>query len=909
MSLLKKIKTIAKEMLGKHSDANNNELVLQGVDCNFENVKQVHDQIPQDELGGSPLNKISVMAYLAKRYQIKSYVEIGVYKGKSFFPLSMIIANNGGKSYGIDPYENEAAYEEDIDDEEKKKLVNKLIKNHNFDKTFRDVIRFSKKLKWSRSIHIIRTRSNEATIHFQKGQIGMLHIDGNHDTDNVLEDYYNYEELICDRGFIIFDDTDWPSVKEAYEKIKARLVCVCEFENFAILQKIKKNEENITKASYLGKKLSHIYSRALATNAAQQNIAIGVLTYNHEEYIIDCVESIIKQKGDFKLKIIISDDCSEDGTLRKLEEYIQRVHNPNVEFEVATNQKNMGVFTNFWKLLNLCKGYDYVGFCEGDDRWDSNKHIQTHVDFLSKNPECALSANAITYIDQKGKITEDFKPRINGDIFTMVDLIKDNFIGNLSSCFHLGTNINNIDLKLKEYEMGDWLFNIFSSQYGDIGYLKNIKTHYRKHPKSYWSSMSEIKSCREVLRLIGKYNLYFNFNFDDEFSIYSDRCLIQRGDDFVEQIDLLIIDDVFPNTRSGFRYTEFHSYLKRYNSIKILCNGWSVKVLGSESIRDLVIKFKRGHPEYADKIEKFTHWHFRKAKLAYLVFLGNAFTYVELLESKGIPFIFELYPGGSFALNSPKSDQMLKRVLESPMFKKVIVTQKITYDYLINKKLCSADKIKYIFGVVSPEIDMISSGKKRNYGVDKDTLDLCFVAHRYSKDGADKGYDIFIEASKIIARRHDNVRFHIVGDYDESIIDISELDGKLNFYGPQDMKWFESFYLDKDILVSPNRPFRLGNGYFDGFPTASATDAGLRNTAVFCTDELDLNNGVFTSGVNLEFIKPDINSVVEKVEYYYINHEALKKLSLETGRKMKEIYSLQSQMIPRIELIDTLLMR
>lgn len=54
----------------------------------FERVKRVSDQILSDVLGGSPLSKCYLMAYLAQRQGCKTYVEIGVYRGKSLFPVA-----------------------------------------------------------------------------------------------------------------------------------------------------------------------------------------------------------------------------------------------------------------------------------------------------------------------------------------------------------------------------------------------------------------------------------------------------------------------------------------------------------------------------------------------------------------------------------------------------------------------------------------------------------------------------------------------------------------------------------------------------------------------------------------------------------------------------------------------------
>src|SRR4030066_370297 len=71
------------------------------------------------------------------------------------------------------------------------------------------------------------------------------------------------------------------------------------------------------------------------------------------------------------------------------------------------------------------------------------------------------------------------------------------------------------------------------------------------------------------------------------------------------------------------------------------------------------------------------------AKLFYCVFINNIYDNLNWLEKFKIPFIFTLYPGGGFQINNEIIDKKLKIVFNSPMFKKVIVTQIFTLDYLI----------------------------------------------------------------------------------------------------------------------------------------------------------------------------------------------------------------------------------
>ena len=52
---------------------------------------------------------------------------------------------------------------------------------------------------------------------------------------------------------------------------------------------------------------------------------------------------------------------------------------------------------------------------------------------------------------------------------------------------------------------------------------------------------------------------------------------------------------------------------------------------------------------------------------------------------------------------------------------------------------------------------------------------------------------------------------------------------------------FEEFYKDKDIFISPNRPYVLAEGAFDGFPTTTCAEAGLNGLCMIMCDPLNLN--------------------------------------------------------------------
>ena len=375
-----------------------------------------------------------------------------------------------------------------------------------------------------------------------------------------------------------------------------------------------------------------------------------------------------------------------------------------------------------------------------------------------------------------------------------------------------------------------------------------------------------------------------------------------------QDFSLIILDDVFPSIYSPFRYEEYTKYFLNIKSVYAFSTGLSLHALSEKrKMEEVIEEFYEKFPQLKERVYELNNDNINKIKgvknkVAIVTFLQNMQNNLEIIEKYKIPFIFTLYPGGGFILNDKESDEKLKRICKSKYFKKVIVTQDIVNNYLLDKNICNKDKIEFIYGIVTPkEILNNNIENKRYYEVNKDTLDICFVAHKYSDRGIDKGYDLFIESAKKLAK-HKNIKFHVIGGFDESDIDVTELKDKIKFYGIKPSDWLRNFYKEMDIIISPNRPFILSKGSFDGFPTGSCTEAMVNGVLLICTDELNLNVK-FKNSRDLIIIKPTMEDIVREVEMLYNNPNKLINIAKCGQEKCKKIYSEESQVTPRIKLI------
>jgi glycosyltransferase involved in cell wall biosynthesis len=386
---------------------------------------------------------------------------------------------------------------------------------------------------------------------------------------------------------------------------------------------------------------------------------------------------------------------------------------------------------------------------------------------------------------------------------------------------------------------------------------------------------------------------------DDSIVIFENALLPNR-----HFTDLVILDDTFPFLLSTFRVFEFNYYLETFDNVEVhsIFKTFSSDkpIKPSRVLND----YYRLYPKNAHKIIKFNRRRIVKGQLGYLVFLANTVQFIDFIEQNKIPFVFTLYPGGGFQIDQVKSDEKLRRICSSSYFRGVIVTQKITRDYLINNSFCDKEMVEFIYGGVFPSEYLASNGSvKKYYKQDKCSFDVCFVAHKYMPRGIDKGYDVFIEVAKKLSKSYKDIFFHVVGPFDKHDIDVSGIDEKIRFYGPRTTSFFLEFYSNMDIILSPNAPFILNAGGFDGFPTGSCIEAGICGVAVFCTDQLQ-QNIYFRDNSNIVIITRDPYDICERITYYYKNYDSLYDLSEESKNLFRSIFSEQYQLIPRRNIIS-----
>ena len=124
----------------------------------------------------------------------------------------------------------------------------------------------------------------------------------------------------------------------------------------------------------------------------EETIDVLLATYNGEKYLESQIDSILNQTYK-NIKLIISDDCSKDGTRKILETY----KNKDPRIEIHLQEQNLGYIRNFEYLLKQVKNKYYM-LSDQDDVWLPEK-IETSLNKL-KQTEADLVFGDLQIVDQ-----------------------------------------------------------------------------------------------------------------------------------------------------------------------------------------------------------------------------------------------------------------------------------------------------------------------------------------------------------------------------------------------------------------------------------------------------------------------------------------------------------------------------
>ncbi len=185
---------------------------------------------------------------LIKKNKFHCCVELGVFAGKSLFPIANALQyNKFGIVYGIDPWNALEA----VNGFTKDNLNYTWWSAIDFDALYRQTLNLINQKNRLHYCKIIRQSSQNALSLFENESIDFIHIDANHNEDYVLQDVTGYFSKLKNNGYLLLTDPNWYSMRSALIFLMERADLITPFSPSASYFLFRKNHSSLKNANQL----------------------------------------------------------------------------------------------------------------------------------------------------------------------------------------------------------------------------------------------------------------------------------------------------------------------------------------------------------------------------------------------------------------------------------------------------------------------------------------------------------------------------------------------------------------------------------------------------------------------------------------------------------------------------------
>ncbi len=269
-------------------------------------------------------------------------------------------------------------------------------------------------------------------------------------------------------------------------------------------------------------------------------ISVVIPSYNRADTVGQTIESILAQKVDADIEIVIGDDCSTDNAREVLLKYKEQ-HQETIK--LLFHKHNMGLGANWATCIKACKG-KYICNCDNDDYWHNEHKLQIQLDYMESHPDCNICiTNHRTHNRTTGEIKE-CKAYINRTMDVQSAMWSDCTFCNATIMYRADFMKEHLDLDefiKRRLTLQDWPAWVILTAYTDIDVLPEstatfgIETVSITRPDSVEKLAKRYKGDKEVCRYLGEL-FPDKFPFDDaDWELYANGRLCAKAfdvDDF-----------------------------------------------------------------------------------------------------------------------------------------------------------------------------------------------------------------------------------------------------------------------------------------------------------------------------------------------------------------------------------------
>jgi glycosyltransferase involved in cell wall biosynthesis len=238
-------------------------------------------------------------------------------------------------------------------------------------------------------------------------------------------------------------------------------------------------------------------------------VSVCCMTYNHSNYIRQCLDGFIIQKTNFKFEVFIHDDASTDNTTEIVREYEAKY--PNLFRCIYQTENQFDKQNALTDLIFPSTRGKYIALCEGDDFWTDEYKLQKQVDVLEAEPSLSCCFHSVVVRNEIANITYEY-PTPPKKVLNFKDILSKHYIATCSLLFRISLLPNPLPDWFSKSKIGDIPLELMLADKGDIVFIDEKMACYRRNVYSLTSSKKQIKEGRSIFLDVYK-NLNKQFGY------------------------------------------------------------------------------------------------------------------------------------------------------------------------------------------------------------------------------------------------------------------------------------------------------------------------------------------------------------------------------------------------------------
>lgn len=290
-------------------------------------------------------------------------------------------------------------------------------------------------------------------------------------------------------------------------------------------------------------------------------VSIVIPSYNHQNFIQECIQSIIDQ--DYQnIELIIIDDGSSDNSVQKIEEMIDACQLRFIKFEFK-HRANKGLCATLNEAIQLANG-NYISIIASDDIMLPMK-TQLQIEYIQAHPQCAGVFSGANVIKEDGTI--DVKRPGSDTKYNFKNIILNHYQLFSPSGMYRKEQILSIGGYKEDLILEDWyMFLKLTDNFGYLYALPDTLISYRRHQNNTSNNTHRLHQDRKkILSYFIKHPLYSYSKTALEYTIAIESISFNKFKSLFSLINVCIAHPSFI-----FRRTTITTIIKFFIPKKIL---------------------------------------------------------------------------------------------------------------------------------------------------------------------------------------------------------------------------------------------------------------------------------------------------------------------------------------------------